>query len=538
MDSVLVFGHKNPDTDSICSAIAYAELKNKLGLKSQAVRLGSLNSETEFVLNHFNLEAHELIDTVRPKISDLTQLEREVIFANDSLKSALDLMIKENFSSLPVVDEERRLIGMIHVSDIANTYLEMDHEKLFNNYSSLYKNLKEILKGEIVSGDYPEGTITGTLRAASEMDSVKEGDIVVTTTLVEGAVEKAIEAGARLVILCANEGDVIPPRENTKCAIMRVEKTLFKTFRLITQSVSISSIMGHDKKFYQFKAEDFLHEIKDIMKEADQTNFPVVDKDGKIYGTIRSKNLINFTRKKVVLVDHNEKSQSVDGIDDARILEVVDHHKFGNFETNEPLLIRAETVGCSSTIIFNLYKESGLTPSREVAGIMLSAILSDTLLFKSPTCTEKDINAAKELAEFLGIDYEKYGMEMLIAGTSLGNITPMEIINMDMKEFKMSGLSVAVAQVNTVDVKGTLQKQNELEDVMKQMISENGYDAFILAITDIINSGSQVIALGSSASLVEKGFNVTLKNNSAWLDGVVSRKKQLVPFLMAASQSL
>ncbi|WP_319204240.1 putative manganese-dependent inorganic diphosphatase [uncultured Ilyobacter sp.] len=538
MDSVLVLGHKNPDTDSICSAIAYAELKNKLGQQSKAVRLGALSKETEYVLNHFNLEAPELINTVRPQISDLTHLEKEVIYINDSLKSALDLMIKENFSSLPVVDEERRLVGMIHVSDIANTYLEMDHAKLFNNYSTLYKNLKSILKGEIICGEYPTGIIKGRLKAASEMDSVKEGDIVVTTTLVENAVENAIAAGAGLVILCVNEGDETPKPMNTKTPVMKVEKGLFKTFRLITQSVSISSIMSHSKKFYQFKEEDFLHEIKDMMKEADQTNFPVVDREGKIYGTIRSKNLINFTRKKVILVDHNEKSQSVDGIDDAKILEVVDHHKFGNFETNEPLLIRADTVGCSSTIIFNLYKEEGISPSREVAGIMLSAILSDTLLFKSPTCTEKDIKAAKELAEILGFDYEKYGMDMLIAGTSLGDKSPMEIITMDMKEFKMSGLSVAVAQVNTVDVKGTLGKKEELESVMSQMISENGYDAFILAITDIINAGSQVIALGQWASLVESGFNTTLENNSAWLEGVVSRKKQLVPFLMAASQSI
>jgi manganese-dependent inorganic pyrophosphatase len=538
MDSVLIFGHKNPDTDSICSAIAYAELKNKLGQKSTPARLGNLTKETEFVLNHFNLPTPELIDTVRPQISDLTHVEKEVIFVNDSLKSAMDIMIKENFSSLPVVDDEKRLVGMIHVSDIANTYLEMDHAKLFDSYTTLYKNLKEILNGEIISGDYPTGIISGNLKAASEMDSVKEGDIIVTTTLVEGAVEKAVEAGARLVIVCVNEGDVVTPIENSNCAIMKVKKGLFKTFRLITQSVSISSIMTKNKKFYQFKKEDFLHEIRDIMKEANQSNFPVVDKDGKIYGTIRSKNLINFTRKNVILVDHNEKEQSVDGIDNARILEVVDHHKFGNFETNEPLIIRADSVGCSSTIVFSLYKEAGITPSREAAGVMLSAILSDTLLFKSPTCTEKDIAASKELAEILEFDYEKYGMEMLIAGTSLGDNTPMEIITMDMKEFKMSGLSVAVAQVNTVDVKGTLNKQKQLEDVMNQMITENKYDAFILAITDIINSGSQVISLGSSASLVEIGFNTTLKNNSAWLEGVVSRKKQLVPFLMAASQSL
>ncbi|MGL4308267.1 MAG: putative manganese-dependent inorganic diphosphatase, partial [Cetobacterium sp.] len=261
--------------------------------------------------------------------------------------------------------------------------------------------------------------------------------------------------------------------------------------------------------------------------------------NGSVYGTIRTKNLINFTRKKVILVDHNERTQSVDGLQDARILQVVDHHKFANFETDEPVKINAETVGCTCTIIYNLYREAGLNPRKEIAGLLLSAILSDTLLFKSPTCTEKDVQAAKELALLAGLEnFEKYGMDMLIAGTSLGDKTPLEILNMDMKEFSMGGLKVAVAQVNTVDVDGVLAKQEELEIVMNSLSEKNNYNLFLLVITDIVKSGSMALAIGSHPSLVERGFNVKLDNNTAWLEGVVSRKKQIIPFLMAASQSL
>ncbi len=535
MDSILIFGHKNPDTDSICSSIAYSHLKNTLGIQSTPVRLGAISKETEFVLNHFNVKKPELITTVSPQIADLTHVEKAAINMTDSLKYALDIMTKEKFSSLPVINSNKSLVGMLHVTDIANTYLELDHKEIFTKYISTYENIKELLKGEILSGNYPSGQISGKLKAASELETVREGDIVVTTTAFDG-IDKAIHAGAKLIIVCSNKDDFISPRQGTDCAIMRVNSTLFKTLKLITQSISVSSIVPNEK-FYHFKEDDFLSEIKPIMKEANQSNFPVVAKDGKLFGTIRSKNLIDFTRKEVILMDHNEEHQSVNGIRDAKILEVVDHHKFGNFETNEPLIIRAETVGCCCTIVYKLYKENNIVPPKEIAGLMASAILSDTLIFKSPTCTEDDMKAAKELCKLADINPKKYGMEMLIAGTSLGDKTPEEIIEMDNKTFNMAGLDVTISQVNTVDVPSLLKKQEELASVMNNNLMKNGYDVALLVMTDIINSGSQVLVIGDSSSLIEEAFNVRLVNNSTWLPGVLSRKKQLVPSLLAASQS-
>ncbi|MGL4567109.1 MAG: CBS domain-containing protein, partial [Fusobacteriaceae bacterium] len=266
MDHILAFGHKNPDTDSICSAIAFSELKTALGEKTKPYRLGEVSKETRYILNHFKVKTPPLLKTVSAQISDLTKIEKKVIYSEDSLKEALDIMTQENFSSLPVVDEKRQLKGMIHVSDIANTYLNLDHEDLFTKYGTTYENLKDVIQGIVISGTYPEGRITGTLRAVSELDKIKPGDVVVTTSMVD-AIDRSIQAGAGVIIVCCNEEDFISPRLSSDCAVMRVHAPLFKTVRLISQAISISAAMNN-KKFYSFKIDEFLHEIRDIMKEA------------------------------------------------------------------------------------------------------------------------------------------------------------------------------------------------------------------------------------------------------------------------------
>ncbi|MCF2624798.1 putative manganese-dependent inorganic diphosphatase [Fusobacterium perfoetens] len=537
MEPVLVFGHKNPDTDSICSTIATAYLKNACGTEAVPYRLGKINKETAFVLQKFGIKEPELLKTVSAQISDLTHVKKEVINVNDSIQEALDLMTKENFSSFPVVDEMGHLKNMIHISDIANTYLKIDYSDLFSKYSTTYENLIEVLNGKIISGVYPSGEINTNLKAISELDTIEKGDVVITTSMADG-IDRLIKAGAKVIIVCCKEDDFISPRMTSECAVMVVNHSLFKTISLISQSISVGAIL-QNRNFYSFKKDDFLHEIKDIMKDSNQTNFPVIDNDGKVYGTIRTKNLINFTRKKVILVDHNEFSQSVAGLGDAQILQVIDHHKFANFQTNDPVKITAEAVGCSSTIVYSLFKEAGVVPPKEIAGIMLSAIISDTLLFRSPTCTEKDEKTAEELGKLAGIeDIYKYGMEMLIAGTSFDNNTPPEILNLDKKEFNMGGTSMAVAQVNTVDVEGLLKMKSDFEAAMNAEIKANGYDLFLFVITDIINSNSTLLAFGEKTNLVELAFNKSLTGNEMLLKGVVSRKKQILPFLMAATQSL
>ena len=538
MEEILVFGHKNPDTDSICSSIAMSNLRKQQGLNAIPCRLGEINKETKFVLDKIGIKSPKLLKTVSAQITDLSYVEKSTVSTEDSIKEALDLMTKENFSSLPVIDTEGYFKTMLSISDIANTYLEIDYSDLFSKYSTTFENLKEALEGEVISGNYPEGEIASNLKEASELESLKKGDIVITTSLTDG-IDKSIQAGARVVIVCCRKGDFISPRVTSECAIMLVRHSFFKSISLISQSISVGGILNTDKVLFNFNKEDFLSEIRGIMKDANQTNFPVLEDDGKVYGTIRTKHLIDFHRKKVIMVDHNEFSQSVEGIQDAHILEVVDHHKFANFQTNEATKIRTEPVGCTSTIVYGLYKEAKIEPDEKTALLMLSAILSDTLLFKSPTCTSRDVEVAKELAKLAKVDnIQEYGMEMLVAGTSMAKSSMKEIINQDKKIFPIGDMEIAVAQINTVQIEELSARKEEIAKEIEHEIGKYGYSLFLFVVTDIINSNSLVFTYGKEIELVENAFKKDVVDNEILLENVVSRKKQIIPFLMTAAQNM
>ena len=538
MEEILVFGHKNPDTDSICSSIAMSNLRKQQGFNAIPCRLGEINKETKFVLDKLGVKSPKLLKTVSAQITDLNYVEKSTISTEDSIKEALDLMTKENFSSLPVIDTEGYFKTMLSISDIANTYLEIDYSDLFSKYSTTFENLKEALEGEVISGNYPKGEIASNLKEASELESLKKGDIVITTSLTDG-IDKSIQAGARVVIVCCRKGDFISPRVTSECAIMLVRHSFFKAISLISQSISVGGILNTNKVLFNFNKEDFLNEIRGIMKDANQTNFPVLEDDGKVYGTIRTKHLIDFHRKKVIMVDHNEFSQSVEGIQDAHILEVVDHHKFANFQTNEATKIRTEPVGCTSTIVYGLYKEARIEPDEKTALLMLSAILSDTLLFKSPTCTSRDVEVAKELAKLAKVDnISEYGMEMLVAGTSMAKSSMKEIINQDKKIFPIGDMEIAVAQINTVQIGELVARKEEIAKEIEHEIGKYGYSLFLFVVTDIINSNSLVFTYGKEIEIVENAFKKEVVNNEILLENVVSRKKQIIPFLMTAAQNM
>ncbi|MDR1834866.1 MAG: putative manganese-dependent inorganic diphosphatase [Fusobacteriaceae bacterium] len=536
MEPVYVFGHKNPDTDSICSAIAFANLENKLGIPAVPCRLGEMNRETKFALQKFGVAEPRLLKTVSAQISDLTNIEKTFIHEDDSLRTALEKLTATKFSSLPVVDQNLKLKAMLHVSEIANTYLNLDHSKLFKEYVTTYENLMTALDGEVISGNYPSGVIGGNLKEISEVEKVQRGDIVLMAPI-EEAIDSCLGAGARVILVACDENDHVLPRKGSETAIVLVRSSLFKIVGRIGQSISVSSILT-GSSFYSFKKDDFLHDIRDMMKEAAQTNFPVTESDGRIYGTIRTKDLINFNRKKVILVDHNEKNQSVDGIEDAKILRVIDHHKFGNFMTEEPLNITAEIVGSTCTIVYNLYKDCGVEPDKSMAGILLSGVISDTLLLKSPTCTDKDVLAIKELEKICKIkNYKFYGMDLLKAGTSASSMSTHEILTSDLKEFPIKDKIFGVAQINTVDPLSILDKKEDLEREMRKLNEEYRFSLFILVITDIIQSGSYALAIGEDPSILEAALDVKLEDNLVWMPGVISRKKQIMPYIMSASQN-
>ena len=501
MEEILVFGHKNPDTDSICSSIAMANLREKQGLKASPCRLGELNKETKFVLDKVGIKAPKLLKTVSAQITDLNYVEKSTVSTEDSIKEALDLMTKENFSSLPVIDKDGYFKTMLSISDIANTYLEIDYSDLFSKYSTTYENLQEALDGEIISGVYPKGEIKSNLKEVSELESMKKGDIIITTSLTDG-IDKSIQAGAKVVIVCCKKEDFISPRVTSECAIMLVRHSLVKSISLISQSISVGGILNTEKVLFNFNKEDFLNEIRGIMKDANQTNFPVLEDDGKVYGTIRTKHLIDFHR-------------------------------------NEATKIRTEPVGCTSTIVYGLYKEAKIELDEKTALLMLSAILSDTLLFKSPTCTSKDVDVAKELAKLAKIkDIEKYGMEMLVAGTSMSKENMKEIINQDKKVFPVGDMEIAVAQINTVQIQELADRKEEIKKEVEHEIGKYGYSLFIFVVTDIINSNSLLFVYGKEIDLVQNAFKKDVVDNEVLLENVVSRKKQIIPFLMAAAQNM
>lgn len=536
-EEILVFGHKNPDTDSICSTIAMANLRKKQGFNTLSCRLGEINKETAFVLERAGIKLPQLLKTVSAQITDLNYVEKSTICVEDSIQEAMEVMTSTNFSSLPVVDIEGYFKTMLRISDIANTYLEIDYSDLFSKYSTTFENLIEVLNGEIISGIYPKGEISTNLKEVSELDTIEKGDIVITTSLTDG-IDRAIQAGAKVVIVCCKKDDFISPRMTSECAIMVVKHSFFKAISLISQSISVGGILK-EVSLVSFNKEDFLTDIRNIMKDASQNNFPILEKNGKVYGTIRTKHLIDFNRKKVILVDHNEFSQSVEGIQDAQILEVVDHHKFANFQTNEATKIRTEAVGCTSTIVYSLYKEGGIIPDEKIALLMLSAIISDTLLFKSPTCTSKDVETAKELAKLAGIkDIREYGMEMLMAGTSFAKAAMKDIINQDKKVFAVNDSEIAVAQVNTVSIDDISKREDEIKKEIEHEIGKYGYSLFLFVITDIINSNSLVFVYGKNLDLIEEAFQKEIKNNKLMLENVVSRKKQIIPNIMASAQNM
>lgn len=532
-EKTLIFGHKNPDTDSICSSIAYSKLKNILGKNTEAYRLGAINKETQFALDFFDVDEPELLKTVKPTVGIIKTGCREVIRDDDSLKTAREILTRAKYSSLPVINSDNKLEAMLHVSHLSNSYLDISTDSFFDLHYTTFENVVNSLDSKLINGIIPKGRVLGSLKTLSEIEPGTNNGIVILSDL--DKIDSNIHSyNISLLILCSkNEFDV--DLSSIETPILHTTFSIFKTFKLISQSISIHSILKNSP-FYQFRTTDYIFDIQPLMKEADQTNFPIVNKKGEVYSTIRNKHLFDFAKVNVILIDHNEKKQSVDGIETARILEIVDHHKFGDIETSEPLMIRAESVGCTSTIVYRLFEEANIIPDRQVAGLMLSAILSDTLIFKSPTTTKRDIEVAGKLEKLAGVDMQKYGMDLLVAGTSLADKTPIDLLTMDMKEFVMGNYKTALAQVNTVDISSVIDQKEELEENINKMIIENGYNLFMLVITDIVNKGSQILAYGDSTHLVTSAFKLPLEDDTMWLKGVVSRKKQIVPVLMQASQ--
>ncbi len=541
---VYVVGHKNPDTDSVCSAICYAYLKNKLtGTENYlARRAGEINQETRYILDYFGITAPTYINDVSPQVKDIEIRKVPGVCDTISLKKAWNLMKSTDVVTLPVLNEDK-LAGLITIGDITNSYMDVYDNKILSMAQTPYINIIETLDGEILTGESGELFSYGKVLVAAANPELLEnyiepGDLVLLGNRYETQL-CAIEMGAGCLVVCEGARVSLTIKklaEEKKCTIISTPHDTFTAARLINQSMPIRYFMRKDK-LITFKTDALLDDVKQVMTSVRHRYFPVINRNGKYVGMISRRNLLAMERKKVILVDHNEKTQAVDGINEADILEIIDHHRLGSLETMAPVYFRNQPLGCTATIIYQIFLENGVTIEKKIAGLLCAAIISDTLMFRSPTCTPVDKAAAEKLAQLAQLDIEQFAVGMFTAGSDLTNKTDEEIFYQDFKKFTSGETQFGVGQISSMN-------KEELEEIKKRVLSyiRKSYNAknsemVFFMLTNVMEASSELIYYGNGTEgLVSKAFGVYGSGDSVYIKGLVSRKKQLIPELMSAMQ--
>ncbi|WP_050637519.1 putative manganese-dependent inorganic diphosphatase [Candidatus Stoquefichus sp. SB1] len=541
-DIVFVSGHKNPDSDSICSAIAYADFLFRIGrYNAVPVRLGEVNKETEYILKKFGVEIPVLLKTVKQKVEDL-DYDKVTVFSKElTLKTAWSLMKQQNLKSAPVLDDHSQLLGLLSTSNIIEGYMDDWDSQILREANTPIENVIDTLDASILYLDKGLKTIKGEVHIAAmtgeeAMKRVHENDVVIVGGDRDEAIEHLIKAKVSLIILTGSltiSEDLLTDCIHEHISIISTPFNTFMASQQIIQSIPVEYVMQKGG-LTTFSTDDTVDYVKEVMSETRYRSYPVLDFMGRVVGSVSRFQVLNGMKKKVIQVDHNERAQSIDGIEEAEILEIVDHHRVADIQTIGPVLFRAEPVGCTATIVAKCYKEHQIDIPADMAGLMLGAIISDTLLFKSPTCTPTDTKIARELAKIAGVDIQEFGMDMFKAGTSLAGKTVEEIFNQDYKKFSFGDLSVGVAQVNTMDIDGFAAYKAEMLDYMEEVAKNNHMEFVMLLLTDVINATSEVFVAGPRPGYVETAFKVELVEQQASLPGVISRKKQVVPVITEA----
>lgn len=543
-NKVYVIGHKNPDTDSICSAVAYAKLKSRItGDDYIARRAGQINEETQFVLNRFGVEAPSYMADVSTQIKDIDIRETEGVSSSISLKKAWQLMKDDNVVTLPITDKSNILEGLITVGDIATSYMDVYDSTILSTARTQYINILETLEGTMVVGNehayFNKGKVLIAAANPDLMENyIEDDDLVILGNRYESQL-CAIEMNAGCIIVCegANVSMTIKKlAEERCCAVISTPHDTYTVARLINQSMPIKYFMRKEN-LITFKTDEYTESAKDIMAKKRHRDFPIIDKRGKYVGMISRRNLMNMKRKQLVLVDHNEVSQAVDGVLDAEILEIIDHHRLGSLETISPVFFRNEPLGCTATIIYKMYQEAHIEIEPAIAGLLCAAIISDTLMYRSPTCTSVDKAAAEDLSRIAGVDVEEFAQEMFNAGSNLKNKSPEEIFYQDFKKFNVNGVTFGVGQINSMNSEELADIKGKLIPYMEKAFGEHGLDMLFFMLTNIIDESTDLICHGKDANdLVENSFEVKSEDNSYTLKNVVSRKKQLIPSFMVTLQ--
>ncbi|GAA6375116.1 putative manganese-dependent inorganic diphosphatase [Firmicutes bacterium i23-0019-B6] len=542
-NKIYVVGHKNPDTDSICSAIAYAALKKELtGKHYVARRAGRLNEETQYVLEYFGVEVPKLLSDLRVQVRDVDLRRAENLNGSVSIKTAWAQMKELNIKTLPI-GRNNKLEGLITVGDIARSYMDVYDSNILARSKTQYRNIASTIDGKIISGNEHSYVSKGKVAIAASSrqlmsDFVDEDDLVILGDRIE-AQQLAIDINVSCMVVCGDAripNEILKQAKEKEIVVIASPHDTFTVARLINQSIPVRHFMTKDE-LITFYPKDYVDDVKEVMARKKYRDFPVVDINGDFQGFISRRRLLNCRKKQVILVDHNEESQAVDGIEQADVLEIIDHHRLNSIQTIGPVVFRNQPVGCTATIIYQMYQEYNKPVNPVIAGLLCSAIISDTLLFRSPTCTLLDEDAAKELAEIAGINMDELAQAMFKAGSNLQGKSAEEICFLDFKQFTVNDTVFGVGQVNSMSAKELTEIKTQIESELDKIRQNHRLDMIFFMLTNIMTESSELLCVGPEArEKAISAFDLNGKSDTLYLKGVVSRKKQLVPAIVEALQ--
>ncbi len=534
MDKVYITGHRNPDTDSIVSAMAYAALKNALGQRQYcAARLGQVSDETQAVLNRFDAQAPELIHNVRTQVRDLDYDTPPTLSPGATISRAWQMMQKDRISVMPVCNEDGTLYGMLSAGDVASYDMLAVRDSRVQCVPVC--NLLSVLEGKILNQggelrDEISGEVTIALPAGREHLLFSDADSIVVCGDQPDMIRRALELRVPCVIVCQAEVDRALLEQESETCIIATPYDAYRAVHLICHALPIQRVCkSHD--LVCFHLDDYIDDVRNAVLESRFRAYPILDEHERVVGTLSRFHLLRPRRKQVILVDHNEKAQSVPGLDQADILEIVDHHRLADIETKNPIYVRNEPVGSSTTIVADMYQEKGLMPTAKMAGLMAAAIVSDTVMFKSPTCTQRDIDIANRMARIAHVSLDELGKVIFSAATGEDK-SAAAIIKTDYKEFHIAGHNLAVSQVTCMDSERLMERKTEFLDCMREIRRKNGLNTVLLMITDVLLEGSHLLYVGDEET-IRQAFSVTDAGNSVFLPKIMSRKKQIIPTLSA-----
>lgn len=541
---VYIIGHKNPDTDSICSAIAYTDIKNRTEKGTfVAKRAGQINEETEYILKRFGVRTPGYLSNVGTQVSEIEIHENPGVSGKMSVRNAFRTMRDNGVVTLAVTSEENRLEGLVTVNDIAESFMNAYDSDVMAKARTQYRSIAETLDGRIIVGNEHGYIVKGRVRIGvfhpDTMENyIQKDDIIILGNRAEDQLcALEMEASCIIVGLDAKVSPMIQKfAEEKSCVIISTPHDTYTIARLINQSIPIEFLMKREN-LVTFQNDDYTEVIKETMGKYRYRDFPVLNSKGRYLGTISRRNLINCSKKKLILVDHNEKTQAVDNVEEAEILEIIDHHRLGSLETIAPVFFRNQPVGCTATIMYQIYREKNLDIPKQIAGLLCSAIISDTLMFRSPTCTFYDKDAAHALAEIAEINIEDFAVEMFQAGSNLKDKSPSEIFYQDFKKFIMEDITFGVGQITSMNAQELSSIKDQIVPQMKDECGKHGIQQVFFMLTNIIEESTELLFYGDGAKeVVEEAFSIKTNGKSCQLPQVVSRKKQLIPAFMTAMQ--